>query len=100
MTNTGTFVTSMLGENEIPGPGDSDGFGVATVTAAHIHVGDAGVTGPVVAPLAPPTSGGTGGCLAVDDTLIGNVLADPSHYYVNVHNADFPSGALHGQLED
>jgi hypothetical protein len=114
-----SFFTVMLGDNEVPGPGDPDGFGFASITlvqsqglvcfglsatgiapatAAHIHVGDAGVAGPVVVPLTPPTSGASGGCVSADAGLIGAIIANPAGYYVNVHNADYPSGALRGQL--
>lgn len=112
--------TVLLGENEVPGPGDPDGLGFAGVkintrgqacwgigvrrivapTAAHVHEGDAGVAGPVVVTLSPPPEDGhTRGCTPVDPALAEAIAADPSHYYVNVHNADYPSGAVRGQLE-
>jgi hypothetical protein len=104
----------------VAGPGDPDGSGTAAVrlnlgqgevcfelvvsgiapaTAAHIHVGPAGVAGPVVVGLAPPTSGTSSGCVTdVSPELIKVITQNPQSYYVNVHNADFPAGALRGQL--
>lgn len=114
------FTTDLTGAAEVPGPGDPDGSGTASITlnpgqgevcfeltvsdiaaatAAHIHVGPVGVAGPVVVGLAPPTSGSSSGCVSgVDRDLIKNILQHPEEYYVNVHNAEFPPGALRGQL--
>ena len=72
--------------------------GVAPIFAAHIHVGTADVAGPVVVPLAPPTSGTSSACATVDRDLALAIVRNPENYYVNVHNADFPAGALRGQL--
>jgi hypothetical protein len=58
----------------------------------------AGVNGPVVVPLAPPTTGASGGCVEVDRALVRAIIKDPQNYYVNVHNTDFPGGAIRGQL--
>ena len=112
--------TTLWGANEVPGPGDPDGSGeakiqinmkrhqlcytlvvrrIAPATAAHIHVGDSTDAGPVVVPLGAPTDGRSTGCAAdVDPTLIRNLLRNPRDYYVNVHNAEYPAGALRGQL--
>jgi hypothetical protein len=113
------FETTLTGAAEVPGPGDPDGSGsahlrlnqgqgeicfelsvsgIAPATAAHIHVAPAGVAGPVVVPLTPPTSGSSSGCASVDPELIKAIRQNPENYYVNVHNADFPAGALRGQL--
>lgn len=113
------LATTLTGAAEVPGPGDPDGSGTATIrlnvgqgevcfelavsgiaaaTASHIHVAPAGVAGPVVVPLAPPTSGTSSGCVAADPDLIKNIVKNPQGYYVNVHNAEFPAGALRGQL--
>lgn len=111
---------NLTGPAEVPVPGDPDGSGSATVTlnqgqaevcfelsvaniepafAAHIHVGAAGVPGPVVVGLAPPTTGSSSGCVTdVDPELIKAIRQNPAGYYVNVHNASFPGGAVRGQL--
>jgi hypothetical protein len=31
---------------------------------------------------------------------VQSIVADPASFYVNVHNGDFPGGAVRGQLED
>lgn len=107
---------------------DPDGSGTAAVTldaaagsvcfeltwtkitgpfAAHIHVGAAGQTGDIVVhffdmkdgtPLARTIKGVSGCAKRVDASVIGAILADPSGYYVNIHNRRFPGGAIRGQL--
>ena len=111
--------TTLSGAAEIPGPGDPDGSGeffatlnfgqgeicyqlsasdIAPATAAHIHVGSAGVAGPVVVGLVAPTSGDSSACASADRELIKAIFQDPANYYVNVHNGPFPAGAIRGQL--
>jgi hypothetical protein len=106
----------LKGENEDPGPGDPDGVGAAGVvinvnrgrlcyfvaaakigpaTAAHIH---RGATGEVVVPLQAPTTGFSAACVAVSPALAGEIAHDPGAFYVNVHNEEFPNGAIRGQL--
>jgi CHRD domain len=112
-------VTHLAGADEVPGPGDPDGSGVAIVrwntddgticykilvrqiepaTAAHIHVGAEDVAGPVVQGLTAPTDGHSSGCV-VNAPLADALAADPGNYYVNVHNAEYPAGAVRGQLD-
>lgn len=112
--------TTLTGAQEVPGPGDPDGSGevtlqlnpglqqicfqltvhdIAPATAAHIHEAPAGVAGPVVVPLTPPpTSGSSSNCVSADREEILEIMAHPEEYYVNVHNATFPAGAIRGQL--
>lgn len=116
--------TTLTGEAEVtaagvPNQGDLDGTGTATVTvnpgqgricytievagivaatAAHIHEAPPTTNGPVVVTLAAPSDGDSSGCADVDKALALEILKDPGDYYVNVHNAEFPAGALRGQL--
>jgi hypothetical protein len=109
----------LTGAAEAPGPGDPDGSGTASFTfnagtgevcfeysvtgvaplaAAHIHVAPAGSPGPVVIPMPPSSPTGGSGCVTADRDLIIAILRNPSGYYFNVHNSEFPAGALRGQL--
>jgi len=98
------------------GDPDGDGFGVvtfvdgmgffylsaanvATPTAAHIHMGTAMENGGVVVDSAPSFSAGVSvSSVAVDDDTAMMILAKPENFYFNIHNDDFPSGAIRGQL--
>ncbi|MCI2417862.1 CHRD domain-containing protein [Saccharopolyspora sp. K220] len=106
------------GAQEVPGPGDPDGFGSARLTvfpdqvcvylkvsriqlpttAAHIHRGVRGVAGPVVVTLPNPATGEADGCVPIDRELAKELVNMPSGFYVNVHNDEFPDGAIRGQL--
>ena len=103
----------------MPGPGDTKGSGTAQVTlnsdknevcydltvkdiqdatAAHIHEGAAGKDGPVKVPFDAPKAGSAKGCKPADAAVIKDIMQNPGNYYVNVHNAAFPKGAVRGQL--
>lgn len=116
----GVFRTTLSGAAEVPVAGDPDGSGraivlvntaedevcallkvrdIETPTAAHIHEAPAGVAGGVVLALeTPPTTGASWACYDVSGELADDLRANPADYYVNVHNAEFPGGALRGQL--
>ncbi|WP_300646233.1 CHRD domain-containing protein [Nocardioides sp.] len=84
---------------------------IGPAAAAHIHEGGPDENGPVVANLAAPADGTAGDCLTDgeegkfpvgDDgeplATVAEILANPEDYYVNVHNEQFPGGAIRGQL--
>jgi hypothetical protein len=126
-TGKATLLSARLsGANEVPGPGDPDGRGRAFVrldgaracfllqwskisapTAAHIHAGRAGESGPIVVPFFQPGTNAASlpaelssvaGCVEVDRGLARKIAANPHRYYVNIHTADFAPGAIRGQL--
>lgn len=75
--------------------------------AAHIHRGFAGENGPVVANLAFPTDGQAADCLTEGEAgkgmmpgIVAEILANPDGFYVNVHNNEFPNGAVRAQLAE
>lgn len=116
------FFTQLWGNKEVPGPGDQDGYGtakvsvnkasnnvcinmhvgnIATATAAHIHKAPMGASGPVVLPLPTPNVQGMAqGCMQVDPALAQEMRNNPEQFYVNVHNSEYPNGAIRGQLSN
>jgi CHRD domain len=69
---------------------------VQTIVAAHIHKGRPGTAGPVVVPFGKVFK--AKGCTTTTAALAAAIERTPSAYYVNVHNAKYPGGALRGQL--
>ena len=111
--------TTLTGAAEVPGPGDADGAGtfkmtlnpgqtqicyelevsnIGTPTAAHIHTGAVDVAGPVLVALKTPADGPVKECVELDKEKIKLIIKTLADYYVNVHNAEFPAGAVRGQL--
>lgn len=91
------FVDGISELDRNPGPG--------TGLAAHIHEGAEGENGPPVANLAFPTGGQAADCLTegedgkgMAEGIVADILAHPEEYYVNVHNNEYPGGAVRAQL--
>jgi len=114
--------SKMSGKVEKP-KGDPDGVGTAVLTfksnkicydirptkagltfaAGHIHVGKAGTAGDVVVALFQSPKKVVGGKLAgcsgtVKASDMSKIKAKPGGFYVNIHNAKYPPGAIRGQL--
>lgn len=124
------YLARMTGAAELPTAGDTDGTGAAAITfdivtpgdpvngaqgcwdlsysgltgtptAAHIHRGAAGSSGPVVFPatgFTGITANSASGCAPLDPALATEIMTTPAAFYVNVHTTDFPDGAIRGQL--
>jgi hypothetical protein len=119
----GPLVAVNTGDQEVAG-GDADGHatafvsasgrtvrfgflygGIAAPTAGHIHQAPVGVNGAVVvpffaAPMGLPASlnGIAGVVTGLDPKLVGQIARHPDGFYTNLHNAEFPGGAVRGQL--
>lgn len=109
---------SLTGEAAVAGTGAAGGKGSASVTvnrdtgqvcydvtaenlgeitAAHIHRGAKGEAGPPVVPL-PLKTLGMKACVDTDEAIAKAIADNPAGYYVNVHTAQHPQGAIRGQL--
>ena len=109
-----TLTARLAGTNETAG-GDPDGSGtfsvdidaesgdfcytikavkIAAPTMAHVHSGAAGADGPPVVTFPM----GEDECVAAEPAVLRPIVADPASFYVNIHTADFPKGAVRGQL--
>lgn len=125
-TTTSTVKTVRLGArlsgaNEVPGPGDPDGTGTATlivegnsqlcydVTVAridrpiglHIREAAAGKNGPLTLLLQPPPPTGdshVSGCVPADAGTLSRITAKPSGFYLNVPTEALSGGAVRSQL--
>ena len=73
-----------------------------TFLAGHIHVGAAGVNGPVVVPLFAGSNDRKlfvqAARIAIDAEDAKAICGDLAGHYVNYHTTQFPGGALRGQL--
>jgi len=116
------FSAALSGGNEVGAPGDPNGSakslvtiegdrvtfaftwkGITAPTMGHIHVGAAGVSGGVKVPLfisvMPEVTDGAAGIVTVNDaSLVAAITAHPADFYLNLHTAEFPAGAVRGQL--
>jgi hypothetical protein len=119
-----TYSLTMTGAQEVPTAADPDGTGVGTLTvndstgliswaltyanivapsAMHIHGPSApvGVGAGVFVGLGVVTTGGAGTLINSTTTSLANALAIntlPANFYLNIHNATYPGGAIRGQL--
>ena len=115
-----TLKATLTGAAEKPTPGDPKGSGkvtlhvdsaklqvcyelqvtgIAPATMVHIHEAPPTESGPPLAVLqAPGADGKSSGCVEAGPILRKGLTDNPSAYYVNVHNAQYPAGALRGQL--
>ena len=114
-----TYTAYLTGAN-VPGGGDPDGYARVEVsisdnfdricyevdevrgvmpTGAHIHMGAAGTNGPVVLPLKSEDGSWTA-CTEGTEWTQNRIEGNPSMFYVQIHTAEYPNGAIRGQLYD
>ncbi len=115
-----TMILALTGEAEGPGLGDPDGSGtaelridpergrlcyiiavegIAPAQLSHIHKSPAGQAGgPIIVHLQPPTDGDSEDCMPIKPEVALSLLRNPADYYLNVHNAEHPGGAVRAQL--
>lgn len=116
----------LKGNEEVPaGSGDKNGKGeifvavkpkreklcfqlefsnIEGAAAGHVHKGLPGVDGPIKVTLfvsSPAAPGPTAeGCVRNQKKkLLRKIAREPEKFYVNIHNEEFPDGAIRGQLE-
>jgi hypothetical protein len=118
----------LTGRNEVPvkgGPavGDPDGRAIEVLriqgnqvsfavswnkigapTASHVHEGADGVNGAVKIPffgsaLPATLTAATGTVTVTDKVLLDSLTKEPGKFYANLHTAEFPGGAVRGQLK-
>lgn len=114
------FKTVLDGSQEAPDPVTTDGNGTgwavlsgdrttlsyhityaqldSIFTAAHFHLGAAGVPGGVVHPITFNGNTASGEWSELPDSIIAKLIKE--HIYVNVHSAKYTSGEIRGQLEN
>ncbi len=77
------------------------------IWGGHIHQAPAGVAGGIAihlfgAPMEAPTAYGStatvSDCVTVPREELVDLFADLENYYINIHNDEFPGGAIRGQL--
>jgi len=119
----GPLVSLLDGGQELPNVGDPDGratgfararhdkidfaltwSGIAPPTVGHLHNAKIGVAGPVAAELFKADAGlpasilGVAGTVDAPQNTVNNLAKRPHEFYFNLHNSEFPGGALRGQL--
>jgi hypothetical protein len=118
-TDSSHFVARMSGDQEVPKKGAPGGRGLARLdvdpyehrvcyqlshegigkpTAAHIHRGGPGESGPAVVDF-DIARNGDHSCVTGNPRVLRDMQAQPQHYYVNIHTAEFPDGAIRGQVD-
>jgi hypothetical protein len=70
---------------------------VTAPTVARIYINFRGASGTHGLPLGSPYK--SSGCVPESSAVLSEILAHPHRFYVAIHDAQFPGGAVHGQLQ-
>ncbi|MEO6434237.1 MAG: CHRD domain-containing protein, partial [Tepidisphaeraceae bacterium] len=72
---------------------------LATLNGFHIHTGNFNQNGGIVVPMPlTPGSGTLSGSMV--DTDVDSIAANPNGFYANIHDSNFGSGAVRGQIPE
>jgi len=115
-----TDFRAMLSGDNVPGGGDTDGWGrvrvevsdhlsnrlcadlevrsIGEVTVAQVYRGRAGEAGERVSRLERPDDDDSYDCKEIGAALAQEIQSNPSAFYVSVATTDYPNGAIRGQL--
>jgi hypothetical protein len=118
-TDSSHFIARMTGDQEVPKKGPAGGRGLARLdvdpyehrvcyelsyegigklTGGHIHRGEQGTSGPAVVNFDVARNGDRA-CVPGNPRVLRDMQAQPQHYYVNLHTAEHPDGAIRGQVD-
>jgi hypothetical protein len=84
------------------------GLPTPPATDFHIHTGAANTAGSILIPFGVNTAGGdtltqtqfSGSRSGLNSANMSAVLANPAGFYVNIHNGEFPGGAVRDQVPE
>lgn len=114
-----THFRAMLSGDNVPGAADSDGWGrarigihqtthqlctdlevrsIGPVTSVQVYRGRAGEVGEPVSRIERPDDDDSWDCKQIGTALAQEIESNPSAFYVEVRTAEFPNGAIRGQL--
>ena len=114
-----THFRAVLSGDNVPGAADTDGWGrvrigihqttnrlcadlevrsIGPVTSAQVYRGGPGEVGQPVARLERPDDEDSWDCKQIGDGLAEEIASNPAAFYVEVRTAEFPNGAIRGQL--
>lgn len=101
-SETGTAALDLYSDNTMKFTIKVTGLAATdALTAAHIHVGDAITSGPVILGFNPTFTNGTAtGQVSVRPTLSDSLINGKAEFYVNAHTTQVPGGLLRGQFNN
>jgi hypothetical protein len=101
-SETGTAALDLYSDNTMKFTINVTGLAAGdALTAAHIHIGDAITSGPIILGFNPTfTNGSATGQVSVRATLADSLINGKAEFYVNAHTTQVPAGLLRGQLNN
>ncbi len=98
---TGTAVLELLSDNSLKYTINITNLTAGdALVAAHLHVGNVVLNGPIVVEINPVFTGGNASGIVANlrQTLVDSLKDDVNNIYFNAHSTQVPSGLVRGQL--